>query len=477
MSVLVHSIRLPLDAPEEEAVRKAAELLKDCKNEILSANVYKKSVDARHKRVCFVYSVLLSLDGDEERIVQNLRLPNVLYKEKTKFQPVPGKKALRERPVVCGFGPAGIFAAFILASFGYRPLVFERGDEISLRDKKVSAFWNCGGLDAESNVQFGEGGAGAIPTEAYDPDQRPLCDFVLETLKEFGAGEDVVKLSRPHIGTDLLKTVIFNIRQRIIALGGEIRFSDKIIDLVVENGKLAGIQTTGSGFVGTNALILAAGHSARDTFEMLFRRGLLIEPKAFSAGVRCEHRKEDIDSALLGDAAALIGAAEYQLSARFPERTCYTFCMCPGGSVIASSSDEGGVVVNGMSEHARNQINSNCAVVVNVKPSDFRKAGRWAASGLKGIWSGGRFPSAADYGAPVQRFSDFVRGEKSLRREKFLLPIPADRVFDLNLLLPSFYLGTYQGGFASFERQIGGFSHPDTMLTGVETRTSSPVRI
>ena len=366
---MVTGIRLPFDLPEQAAIAEARRLTGLTANDIQAA-VCRVSIDARRGQISRVYSVRLDAPFDEKAFAEKLQMPFVRYKPNTKIVIPHGEKRLEHRPVVVGLGPAGLFAAYVLAKHGYRPLVLERGGDLDERDKVVDAFWKGGALDTDCNIQFGEGGAGAysdgkLTTRIGDP----LCDNVLEILAAHGAPADIVKKAKPHVGTDILKNVVREMRREIIKNGGEVRFRTPLTGVSVKNGALTAVQADGQDIACERA-VLAIGHSARDTFAALHGNGVYFEPKAFSVGVRIEHLQTEIDRALYGKAAGhpMLPPAEYNLSRRADGRACYSFCMCPGGVVVAAQSEENTVVTNGMSYHARDGKNANAALAVSVDP-------------------------------------------------------------------------------------------------------------
>ena len=478
MFVKVSNLKMPIDAPMPEVFEAAERLLHVGRKEIRSFKLLRRSIDARHGSVQFVYTILaetsaeVSCDGNRLVPITPIEMA----------EPVSGQKVLAHRPVIVGFGPCGMFCALWLARRGYRPLVFERGADVDARTDAVGAFWKTGILNENTNVQFGEGGAGTFSDGKLTT--RIGDSFLDAILKEFvchGAPEDILYNAMPHIGTDVLKHVVKNIREEILSLGGEIKFCTAVSDICVKNGKISSVRLSGGGEIPCGPLVLAIGHSARDTYEMLLNRGIEMVQKPFSVGFRAEHLREDIDRAMYGRFAGhpLLGAAPYKLSYREGERGCYSFCMCPGGSVVNASSEQGRLVTNGMSEHARDKENSNSAICMNVTGADFG-----AGHPLAGIAFQRRLEEAAfqagggDFCAPVQLLGDYLDGRKSTRfgavRPSFL---PGTRFADFNSLFPTDFNAFMKKGILSFERKIKGFTRSDALLTGVETRTSAPVRI
>ena len=406
------------------------------------------------------------------RIIEELREEKITY----------GDKKLNQRPVVVGTGPAGLFAALVLSQNGYKPLVLERGECVEKRTEIVNRYWNTGELNLETNVQFGEGGAGTFSDGKLTTrinDRR--CTKVLEEFYNFGAPEEILYKAKPHIGTDILKKVIVNMRKRIIELGGEVRFNSKVTSIRVEDGKVTGVTVNGSEIIEAEVVVLAIGHSARDTFSSLFESGIEIVQKPFSIGVRIEHPQELINKAQYGEAAShpRLGAADYQLFYKTGDRTVYSFCMCPGGIVVASASESDMIVTNGMSEYARDRENANSALVVSVEPGDFGSNHPLAGIEFQRMWESLAFKIAGSCNAaPVQRLGDFINGRVS---EKFgeVKPSYTGRtsLADLNLCLPKFVTEPMKESIKYFDDKLKGFGMEDALLTGVETRTSSPVRI
>jgi hypothetical protein len=453
---------------------------------VLEVVIVRKALDARRKtNINFVYSldvktaipegqVLARLRGDKDIAVAGTAVPAAI---------TGGTQPLAYQPVVVGMGPAGMLAALTLAQYGYRPLVLERGRDVDRRTQDVAAFWKTGQFNAESNVQFGEGGAGTfsdgkLTTRINDARMRE----VLALLIEAGAPPDIAYAHKPHIGTDKLRIVVKNIRQRILSLGGEIEFEAKVTDVDSKDGQLAGIVVNDNRYISCNVALLGIGHSARDTYEMLYRRGIAMEAKAFAIGVRIEHPQPLIDKAQFGPAAGQekLGAADYALvyHDKSSGRTAYSFCMCPGGVVVAAASEPGGVVTNGMSLYQRNSGIANSALVVNVDPADY------GGQVLGGVEFQRRYEQLAfesgggNYCAPVQTVGDFLDNKTgSINGLTGPSYRPGTQAANLRQCLPGFVTDTLAQALPEFDRKIKGFAHPQAILTGVETRTSAPVRL
>ena len=479
-------LKLPLDFKKEDLRRVAAQKLRLPESAVVSATLAKKSVDARRKdQVHFVCAVEAEIDGNEEKILARRRDSSVQKAQPYRYDLPRGEK-LSQRPVVVGFGPAGMFAALLLAQCGQNPIVLERGMPVEERERSVTRFWKDRVLDPESNVQFGEGGAGTfsdgkLTTGTGDGRIRK----VLEELVRSGAPEEILYEAKPHIGTDKLPGVVRSIRERVIALGGEVRFSTKAVGFLLQEGKLTGLRLrtpSGEEVLECSQVILAVGHSARDTFEELHRLGLPMEAKAFSVGARIEHPASLIDRAQYGAFAGhpALGAADYKLSCHLENgRGVYTFCMCPGGYVTGAASELGGVVTNGMSPWARDGKNSNAALLVGVTPEDYGQEGPLAGIGFQRRIEQAAFRLAGgDYSAPAQRVADFLAGVPS-KSFGGVAPTyePGVALTDLTHCLPGFVADSMRAALPILGRRLRGFDDGDAVLTAPETRSSSPVRV
>lgn len=481
----INNIPLPLDYADRDLPGIAAKRLHVPVQTVRQAVITRKSVDARDKGdVHFV--VTLDVLVDNEKQVLKKQKPGTAEAVVAIPLPQAPKVDFKQRPLVVGAGPAGLFAALTLAKAGAQPILIERGKPVDQRTQDVSRMQAQGILDPESNVQFGEGGAGAFSDGKLTTGiKNPSVRTVLETFVAHGAPEEILILQKPHIGTDKLKGVVASIRNEIITLGGEVRFNTKLTQLLVHDEQVIGARVASPGGdeeIMTRTVLLCIGHSARDTVQALFDQGVIMVQKPFAMGVRIEHPQAMVNRSQYGRFAAhpALKAADYKLVVRTPdERGCYTFCMCPGGEVIAAASEPGALAVNGMSYHARAGINANAALLVGVRPEDFGSEHPLSGFALqRSIEKAAYLAGGSNYHAPVQRVEDFLADRASARLGDVMPTYkPGVTPADLRACLPDFIIQNLKLGIRGMDSQLRGFAHPDALLTGVETRSSSPVRM
>ncbi len=487
-------IKLPLDHAEgavEAAVLKRLEIEKDG---LLRFTVFRRAVDARKRSAIFLIYTVDAEVADEPGLLERLAgkahiaiTPDMDYRFVAR-----APASLKTRPVVIGTGPCGLFAGLILAQMGFRPIILERGKVVRERTQDTWGLWRKGVLDPESNVQFGEGGAGTFSDgKLYSQikDRKFHGRKVLHEFVKAGAPEEILYVSKPHIGTFRLVGMVEKMRATIESLGGEFRFRSKVVDIEIDRsagggdarGQVRGVTLEGGETIESDHVVLAVGHSARDTFEMLQDRGVYIEAKPFSIGFRIEHPQSLIDSSRFGGFAgnAILGAADYKLVHHCKNgRSVYSFCMCPGGTVVAATSEPGRVVTNGMSQYSRNERNANAGIVVGITPEDY-PGGPLGGIAFQRAWESQAFLlGGGDYKAPVQRVGDFLAGRPSTKLGEVIPSYtPGVTPSDLSSALPGYAIKAIREAIPVFDRQIRGFAMGDALLTGVETRTSSPIRI
>ena len=478
--IIISNIKMPVKHTEAEVFEKAKKSAERKGISVFEPVIHKKSIDARRKSdIHFVYSVVFSARGVRESALSG-DIGRFCEPEGISFDSFKRNIQKNKKIVIAGSGPCGLFSALVLAKCGFSPLIIERGEDVEKRSKAVEAFFNGGELDENTNIQFGEGGAGTFSDGKLNTRiGSPLQRFILETFVECGAPSDILYQAKPHIGTDFLAECVKNIRGEIIKCGGTVRFGARLSDIIIKNGKVCEIEINSSEREACDCLILATGHSGRDTYEMLLRRGAIMQQKPFAAGVRIEHKREFINAAQYGlsPEAKLLPAADYRLVYNGSNRSCYSFCMCPGGVVVNASSEKGGLVVNGMSRHSRSEENSNSALAVTVRPEDFENDSPLAGIEFQRKYERAAFALAGGKGI-IQLARDFADNRESTRFGEVKPSFTGDTEFaNIKEALPSFISETLTEGLGCFERKIKGFLSGDALLTGVEMRTSAPVRV
>ena len=482
----LNEIKLPVSHAEKDLESEITKRLKINNSDLKNFKIFKRSYDARKKdNVIFVYSVDVEI-VNENRIISNLnRYKNVRISPDMDYKfDLKAPADLEERPVIVGTGPCGLFAALILAQNGFRPVMIERGKAVKERSLDTFGFWKNGNFNSGSNVQFGEGGAGTfsdgkLNTQIRDPEH--FGRKVLQELVLAGAPDEILYISKPHVGTFRLVKIVENIRNTIISLGGEVRFETKADDIIIDENRIRGIRLSSGELIKSSHIIFAIGHSARDTFKMLNEKGVTMEQKPFSIGFRIEHPQELINKSRLGEYAddGKIGAADYKLVHHCANgRSVYSFCMCPGGRVVAATSEEGCVVTNGMSQYSRDEQNANSAIVVGVDPKDFPEGVLGGIDFQEKLERHAFIMGGSNYYAPAQLVGDFLEGKPSVREgEVHPSYQPGVKFTELSSALPEFAISAIREAIPFFDDQLKGFATEDAVLTGVETRTSSPVRI
>ena len=485
--IRIRDISLPPEHNAHQLRFEAAKLLRISDSKIRKLIIVRRSVDARKKPdVKIIYTVDVAVDGDEERILKNCANRRAAKTVFEAFLPPRDPFLMhcehperKNRPVIIGFGPAGMFAALILALAGQRPLVLERGEDVRTRQEKVANFFASGELDTVSNVQFGEGGAGTFSDGKLNTGvNNPRIQWILEQFVRFGAGEDILFDAKPHIGTDVLVNVVQNLRNYLISLGAEVRFHTKVTDFVLENNRLIAVKTEENETIPCDFAVLAIGHSARDTFRILEEKAVPMEPKPFAMGVRIEQKQSNINKSQYGCENPALPPADYKLVQHLADETVYTFCMCPGGFVVAAASEMGGVVTNGMSNVHRNGENANSALLVTVNPSDFPYDGVLGGMRWQREIEEKAYALSGSFRAPAQKIGDFLAGKPSTEAGTVEPTYRPGVVWcDLHSILPDKITRAIGEALPRLDGKLRGFAHPDGILTAPETRSSSPVRI
>jgi len=484
----ITELKLPLDHPDEALREAIVQRLGIRDEQLISFNLFKRSYDARKKNteLLFIYTIDLHASNEEELLRKFADDHNVVPAPDVTYRYVAqAPEGLDARPIVVGLGPCGIFAGLLLAQMGFKPIILERGKEVRQRTKDTWGLWRKSVLNPESNVQFGEGGAGTFSdgklySQIKDPQHHGRK--VLEEFVKAGAPDEILYINKPHIGTFRLTGMVEQMRQEMIALGAEVRFEQKVTDLLIEEGQVQGVVLESGEQLLSRHVVLALGHSARDTFRMLHAQGVYMEAKPFSVGFRIEHPQSLIDKARLGKYAGhpKLGAADYKLVYHAKNgRSVYSFCMCPGGTVVAATSEPGRVVTNGMSQYSRNERNANSGIVVGIDPERDYPGGPLAGIELQERLEAHAYVmGGSNYQAPAQLVGDFVAGKPSTALGSVEPSYkPGVTLGDLAPSLPAFAIEAIREALPAFDRQIKGYNLHDAVLTGIETRTSSPLRI
>ena len=477
--IRIRDIALPPEHNAHQLQFEAAQLLKISNSKIRQLRIVRRSVDARKKPdVKIIYTIDVAVEGNEGKILRASGCKRASIAKVEYYKPPKKKYTSEQRPVVIGFGPSGMFCALILAMAGLKPLVLERGDDAQSRHEKVEKFWSTGKLDTGSNVQFGEGGAGTFSDGKLNTGvNNPRIGWILEQFVKAGAREDILYDAKPHVGTDVLLEVVQNIRKRIISLGGEVRFNAQVTGLRTENGKVTAVEV-GDQVMPCDSVVLAIGHSARDTFEMLHSMEVPMEPKPFAMGARIEQKQSVIDAAQYGQVSPVLPPADYKLVQHLEDKTVYTFCMCPGGHVVAAASEEGRVVTNGMSYADRDGENANAALLVSVNPAEFPYEGPLGGMYWQREIEERAYQASGSYRAPAQRVGDFLAGTPSTGAGEVSPTYrPGVHWCDLHDVLPADLTRAMEEALPQLDKKLAGFGAPDAVLTAPETRSSSPVRI
>lgn len=481
--IRINQIKLSPGHTTEELKKAIVKALHINNSQLLEYKIAKKSIDARKGTIMFCYSVDVKLN-EEKKILSRINNKNIMSTSIVKYTPsLTGKVHEKISPVIVGSGPAGLFCAYLLSKYGYCPIVIERGEDVDKRTRTVEKFWSSGILNPNSNVQFGEGGAGTFSDGKLNTlvkDKYGRNRFVLETFVEFGAPDSILYTNKPHIGTDVLRNVVKNMRMEIEKLGGKVLFNTCLTDITIDNGKISSITVNDNEKIDCDTLVLALGHSSRDTFKMLYNKNLIMEPKSFAVGVRVQHPQEMINLSQYktNKYNEYLPAAEYKLTSNLATgRSVYSFCMCPGGYVVNSSSENNMVAINGMSYSKRDGKNANSALIVTVTPDDFE-----SNTPLAGIEFQRKLERAAFIEGtgkiPVQLFSDFCNSKLSSEFGETKPQIKGGYEFaNLRKIFPDYISESLISGMKEFAKKINDFDRPDAIFAGVESRTSSPLRI
>ena len=478
--IRIRDIIMPPEHNPHQLGYEASQLLGISASKIRQVKIVRRSVDARKKPdVKIIYTIDVAVDGNEKRILKMSGCKRAQLAPTSFYKAPKTEKTMEKRPVVIGFGPAGMFAALILANAGLRPIVLERGEDAASRNAKVEHFFATGELDTKSNVQFGEGGAGTFSDGKLNTGvNNPRIHWILSQFVRFGARDNILYDAKPHVGTDVLLTVVQNLRARVIKLGGEVRFNTQVTGLMMDGEKLVGVKTADGEEILCDTAVLAIGHCARDTFEMLDASGIPMEPKAFAMGVRIEHKQELIDEAQYGMVSPVLPPADYKLVQHLDDGSVYTFCMCPGGFVVAAASEEGRVVTNGMSYADRDGENANAALLVTVDPEEFPYEGTLGGMRWQREIEEAAYNASGSYRAPAQRVGDFLKGIPSTGAGEVKPTYrPGVHWCDLHQVLPEKISRSLAEALPKLEGSLKGYASPDAVLTAPETRSSSPVRI
>ena len=481
--IRIRQIKIPIEKDNINHLKKKASIILKCpESDIQKLSISKKSLDARKKpNIFYIYEVDIDVKNEKHLLKKHQSNKDIFLTPEEKYvYPKIGNKKLRHRPIIVGSGPAGLFCAYLLAELGYRPIIIERGEKIEERVKSVENFWKTGVLNKNSNVQFGEGGAGTFSDGKLNTlvkDKSFRMKKVFEIFVESGADKDILYTNNPHIGTDVLRKVIINLRKKIIDFGGEFRYKTTLTNINMKENKMTSIEINHKEIIETDILVLAIGHSARDTFEMLDKKAFSLEPKPFAIGLRIQHPQELININQYGKNSKLLPPASYKLTYQTKDgRGVYSFCMCPGGYVVNASSEERRLAINGMSYHDRNSQNANSAIVVTISPKDY------GTNPLDGLTFQRELEEKAyalgNGKIPIQTIKDFHNSVESKKLGNISPIFKGDyHLTDLNQIFPSYISTSIKESLSNFDKKIPGFNDDDALLAGVESRTSSPVKI